>query len=45
MPAITAERRCPETIFIAADFVRYKKALKFIRSILKRHTDLIQPRP
>jgi DNA polymerase-4 len=43
MPAITAERLCPEAIFIPPDFVRYKEASRAIRSIFERHTDLIEP--
>src|SRR6201992_570661 len=43
MPAITAERRSPEAIFIPPDFVRYKEASRGIREIFERHTDLIEP--
>jgi DNA polymerase-4 len=43
MPALTAERLCPEAIFIPPDFVRYKEASRAIREIFERHTDLIEP--
>lgn len=43
MPAITAERLCPEAIFIPPDFVRYKEASRGAREIFHRHTDLIEP--
>jgi DNA polymerase IV len=43
MPAISAERLCPEAIFIPPDFVRYKEASRGIREIFRRHTDLIEP--
>lgn len=43
MPAITAERLCPEAIFVPPDFVRYKEASRRAREIFLRHTDLIEP--
>ena len=43
MPALTAERLCPEAIFIPPDFLRYKEASRAIREIFERHTDLIEP--
>jgi DNA polymerase-4 len=43
MPAIRAERLCPEAIFIPPDFVRYKAASHAAREIFQRHTDLIEP--
>src|SRR6266851_2120905 len=43
MPAVTAERLCPEAIFIPPDFVRYKAASSAAREIFQRHTDLIEP--
>ncbi len=43
MPAITAERLCPDGIFVAPDFVRYKEASRGAREIFHRHTDLIEP--
>src|SRR5277367_5738802 len=43
MPAIHAERLCPEAIFIPPDFPRYKAVSQAVREILKRHTDLIEP--
>jgi DNA polymerase-4 len=43
MPAIRAERLCPQAVFVPPDFVRYKAASKHIREIFARHTDLIEP--
>jgi DNA polymerase IV len=43
MPAIRAERLCPEAIFIPPDFVRYRAASRATREIFQRHTDLIEP--
>ena len=43
MPAITAERICPEAIFVPPDFARYKAASRAAREIFQRHTDLIEP--
>jgi DNA polymerase IV len=43
MPAVRAERLCPDAIFVPPDFVRYKAVSKLIRDIFSRHTDLIEP--
>jgi len=43
MPAIRAERLCPDAIFVPPDFVRYKAVSKIVREIFSRHTDLIEP--
>lgn len=43
MPAVSAERLCPEAIFVPPDFVRYKAASLAIREIFQRHTDCIEP--
>jgi DNA polymerase IV len=43
MPALWAERLCPEAIFIPPDFVRYKAVSQAVREIFQRHTDLIEP--
>jgi DNA polymerase IV len=43
MPALRAERLCPEAIFIPPDFVRYKAASSAVREIFQRHTDLVEP--
>lgn len=43
MPAIRAERLCPEAVFVPPDFVRYRAVSKAVRDIFKRHTDLIEP--
>ena len=43
MPAKRAERLCPEGVFIAPDFTRYRAVSGDVREIFKRHTDLIEP--
>jgi DNA polymerase-4 len=43
MPAVRAERLCPEAIFIPPDFTRYRAVSRLTREIFKRHTDLIEP--
>ena len=43
MPAVRAERLCPDAVFVPPDFVRYKAVSKQVRGIFERHTDLIQP--
>ena len=43
IPAITAERLCPEAVFVPPDFVRYKAVSQAIREIFQRHTDAIEP--
>lgn len=43
MPAIRAERLCPDAIFVPPDFVRYKAVSKHVREIFSRHTDMIEP--
>jgi DNA polymerase-4 len=43
MPAIRAERLCPEAIFVPPDFARYREVSRLVREIFKRHTDLIEP--
>src|ERR1700734_3591109 len=43
MPAVTAERLCPEAIFIPPDFTRYKAVSQAVREIFQRHTDAIEP--
>jgi len=43
MPAVRAERLCPEAVFVAPDFARYKAVSVAVRAIFERHTDLIEP--
>jgi DNA polymerase-4 len=43
MPALRAERLCPEAIFVPPDFVRYRAVSRATREIFQRHTDLIEP--
>jgi DNA polymerase-4 len=43
MAAKRAERLCPDTIFSAPDFTRYRAVSRDMREPFKRHTDLIEP--
>ncbi len=43
MPAVRAERLCPQAIFVPPDFARYKAVSKQVRAIFARHTELIEP--
>ncbi|MGH8114614.1 MAG: DNA polymerase IV, partial [Rhodanobacteraceae bacterium] len=43
MPALRAERLCPQAVFVPPDFTRYKSVSRQIREIFARHTDLIEP--
>ena len=43
MPAMRAQRLCPNAIFVPPDFTRYRDVSRTVREIFKRHTDLIEP--
>ncbi|HET6604995.1 MAG TPA: DNA polymerase IV [Xanthomonadaceae bacterium] len=43
MPAVRAERLCPDAVFVAPDFARYRAVSRQIRGIFGRHTELIEP--
>ncbi|MGH8184062.1 MAG: DNA polymerase IV [Rhodanobacteraceae bacterium] len=43
MPALRAERLCPQAVFVPPDFTRYKAVSRQVREIFVRHTDLIEP--
>src|SRR5947207_386755 len=43
MPAVRAERLCPNATFLPPDFPRYRAVSSQAREIFKRHTDLIEP--
>jgi DNA polymerase-4 len=43
MPAVRAERLCPNAVFLPPDFPRYRAVSSEVREIFKRHTDLIEP--
>ena len=43
MPAVRAERLCPQAVFVPPDFVRYRAVSQAVREIFHRHTDLIEP--
>jgi DNA polymerase IV len=43
MPALRAERLCPDAVFVPPDFVRYKAVSRQVREIFLTHTDLVEP--
>ena len=43
MPAVRAERLCPDAVFVPPDFTRYRAASKQVREIFLRHTELVEP--
>lgn len=43
MPAMRAERLCPEAVFVPPDFGRYKAVSRQVRAIMERYTPLIEP--
>lgn len=43
MPAVRAERLCPDAVFVPPDFTRYRAVSRAVRDIFQRHTDLIEP--
>jgi DNA polymerase-4 len=43
MPAVHAERLCPDGVFLPPDFTRYRVVSRSVREIFKRHTDLVEP--
>jgi DNA polymerase IV len=43
MPAVRAERLCPQAVFVPPDFARYKAVSRQVHAIFARYTDLIEP--
>ena len=43
MPSVTAQKRCPDLIFVKPRFEVYRQVSQTICSIFRRHTDLIEP--
>jgi DNA polymerase-4 len=43
MPVVTAERLCPEAVFIPPKFPRYIAVSQAVREIFERHTDAVEP--
>jgi DNA polymerase IV len=43
MPSSRARRLCPDSIFIAPDFTKYRAVSDQIRDIFHRHTPLVEP--
>ena len=43
MPSVTAQRKCPDLIFVKPRFDVYKSVSQQIHTIFKQYTDLIEP--
>ena len=43
MPSATAQRQCPELVFVLPRFVVYKEVSRQIRAIMAEYTALIEP--
>jgi DNA polymerase-4 len=43
MPAVRAERLCPDAVFVPPDFTRYRHVSRQVRDIFLRHTELVEP--
>src|ERR1039457_5854346 len=43
MPAVHAERLCPDAVFVPPDFTRYRAVSRLVLEIFKRHTALVEP--
>lgn len=43
MPSITAQRLCPQLIFVKSNFEKYRKVSTQIREIFYSYTDLVEP--
>ena len=43
MPAVRAERLCPEAVFVPPDFTRYRTVARQVRAIFRAHTPLVEP--
>lgn len=43
MPAVRAERLCPDAVFVPPDFTRYRAVSRAVREIFLRHTEHVEP--
>jgi DNA polymerase-4 len=43
MPAMRAERLCPDAVFVPPDFTRYRAVSREVRRIFECHTGIIEP--
>ncbi len=43
MPAVRAERLCPQAVFVPPDFTRYRTVSRQVREIFRRHTEQLEP--
>jgi DNA polymerase IV len=42
MPAVRAERLCPDAVFLPPDFPRYRAVSRQVRDVFRRHAGLIE---
>ena len=43
MPAVRAERLCPDAVFVAPDFARYRSVSQQVRAIFLRYAETVEP--
>jgi DNA polymerase-4 len=43
MPSVTARRRCPDLVFVAPRFERYREVSRAVHAIFRRYSDTIEP--
>jgi DNA polymerase IV len=43
MPSITAQRNCPDLVFVKPRFEVYRDVSRQIRAIFEQHTDIVEP--
>jgi DNA polymerase-4 len=43
MPAVRAQRLCPDAVFVPPDFSRYRTVSRQVREIMLGHTPLVEP--
>lgn len=43
MPALRAERLCPDAVFVPPDFTRYRAASRAVRGVFERYAEHIEP--
>lgn len=43
MPSVTAQRRCPDLVFVKPRFDRYREVSRQVHAVFARHSDVIEP--
>src|SRR5947207_15881821 len=43
MPAVRAERLCPDAVFVPPRFTRYRTVSRLAPETFKRHTNMVEP--